>query len=315
MNTKDIYDKITSIIIEMLETHKANNYSQSWYNISGDSVFAKNIVSNHVYNGINQLLLNYLKQKYHYKFNRWLTFKQLSELNGKIQKGSKAAMVVFKSCLYFDVESERNITKLVEHMQKSNQSTEHLNLKKVSYLKYFHVFNVSQVDNLPEEYYKVQEIEKLTEFERDERAELVINGSGVVIEYAPSNDALYNWAKDKIYMPERKQFVSAEAFYNVLFHEMGHWTGNPSRLNRPQNNKFGSKDYAFEELIAEINAAYLSAMLRYESRITNNVSYIDNWLSVMKNEKKFIIQASSQAQQSADYILDKSKVFEEVKAE
>lgn len=315
MNTKDIYEKITSIIIEMLETHKAGNYSQSWYNISGDSVFAKNIVSNHVYNGINQLLLNYLKQKYHYKFNRWLTFKQLSELNGKIQKGSKAAMVVFKSCLYFDADSERNITKLVENMQKNNQPTEHLNLKKVSYLKYFHVFNVSQVDNLPEDYYKIHEIEKLTEFEKDERAEQVINGLGVVIEYSPSNDAYYNCITDKIYMPERKQFVSNEAFYNVIFHEMGHACGHSSRLNHPLDNKFGSKEYAFCELVAEINAAYLSAMLGFESRITNNVSYIDSWLSVMKNDKKFIIQAASKAQEAADFILDKSKVFEEVTEE
>ena len=312
MNTKDLYEKITSIIIEMLENHKSSNFSQSWYNLSGDSVFAKNIVSNHVYNGINQLLLNYLKQKYHYKFNRWLTFKQLSELNGKIQKGSKSAIVVFKSCMFFDVTSEKNITKLVEHLQKNNQSTEHLNMKKVSYLKYFNVFNVSQVDNLPDDYYKIQEIQHLTEFEKDERAEQVITASKAVIEYAPSNDAFYNWTLDKIYMPERKQFVSKEAFYNVLFHEMGHWTGNTARLNRTQSSKFGSKDYAFEELVAEIKAAYLCAMLGFESRITDNVSYIDNWLSVMKNDKKFIIQASSQAQQSADYILDKSKVVEQI---
>ncbi len=315
MNTKDIYERITGIIIEMLETHKADNYSQSWYNPSGDSVFARNIVSNHVYNGINQLLLNYLKQKYHYKYNRWLTFNQLSELNGKIQKGSKAAIVVFKSVMYFDADTERNITKLVEHLLKNKQSTKHLNLKKVYYLKQFNVFNVSQVDNLPEDFYQVHEREKLTEFEKDERAEKVISGSGAVIKYAPSNEAFYNWAVDKIFMPERKQFVSAEAFYNCLFHEMGHWTGNSNRLNRPLTGKFGSKEYAFEELIAEINAAYLSAFLGFESRITNNVSYIDDWLSVMKNDKKFIIQASSQAQQSADYILDKSKVIKEVTEE
>jgi antirestriction protein ArdC len=183
-------------------------------------------------------------------------------------------------------------------------------MKKVSYLKYFNVFNVSQVDNLPDDYYKIQEIEHLTEFEKDEKAELVIANSGAVIEYSPSNDAFYNWTLDKIYMPERKQFVSAEAFYNVLFHEMGHWTGNESRLNRKQSSKFGSKEYAFEELVAEINAAFLCAMLGFENKITDNVSYIDNWLSVMRNDKKFVIQASSQAQQSADFILDKSKVTE-----
>ncbi|MBN2776143.1 MAG: DNA primase, partial [Bacteroidales bacterium] len=90
----------------------------------------------------------------------------------------------------------------------------------------------------------------------------------------------------------------------------GHWTGAESRLNRPVKNKFGSKEYAFEELIAEINSAFILAVLGYESRITDNVTYIDNWLQVMKDDKKFVVSAASQAQAAADYILQAANMKE-----
>jgi len=302
MNTNKLYDKITNIIIELLENHKQNNYNESWISLSGDSIFAKNAVSNHVYNGINQLLLNYLKRKYNYTFNSWMTFKQLSALNGKIRKGSKASLVVYKSALYLDEKTGKNITKLVEHLLKNNLSTEHLNYKKLGYLKQYSVFNLNQIDNLPDEYYKLNELENLTEFEKDERAENLINCTGAKINYSPRNTASYNHIEDIIYLPERRQFKSKEDFYNTIWHETAHWSGHESRLNRQKANKFGDKFYAMEEIISEISAAFIMAYLGYENKITDNVDYIDSWLSVMKNDKQFVVQASSQAQKACDYI-------------
>lgn len=309
MNTQDIYNRITNTIIELLEEHKESNYSQSWYNISGD-VFAKNIVSNHVYSGINQLMLNYIKRKNNYAFNRWLTFKQLSSYGAKIKKGSKAALVVYKSAIYLDAETEKNITKQVEYLLLNNKSIEHLNIKKIGYLKQFNVFNLSCVEGLPEEFYKIAELEKLTEFERDERAENLINSTQANIVFSAQNEAYYNPGEDKIYMPLAKQFVSKEAFYNVIFHELAHFVGAKNRLGRDLSGAFLSKLYAFEELICEISSAYVCAVLGYESRITDNVEYIDSWLKVMKNDKQFIIQAASQAQKASDYILEFEKVAE-----
>ncbi len=307
MNTQIIYDRITSIIIEMLENHKQNNFSESWISLSSDSIFAQNAISKHTYSGINQLLLNYLGRKYNHTFNSWMTFKQLSKLEGRIKKGSKAAMVVYKSVLYLDKKTSKNITKLVEHLLKSGQSIEHLDYKKLGYLKQYNVFNISQIEKLPDEYYKLNDLENLTEFEKDERAEHVINSTGANIVHSPQNDAFYRHSEDKIYLPERKQFISKEAYYSVLAHECSHWTGHKSRLDRPIENVFGSEKYSFEEILAEISSAFIMAYLGYENRITDNVDYIDNWLSVMKNDKQFIIQASSQAQKSADYILAFSK--------
>jgi antirestriction protein ArdC len=314
MNTQKIYDKITNTIIEMLEHHKENNFSESWISLSNGSPYAKNAVSNHVYSGINQLLLSIYCQKYKYSFNSWMTFKQLSKLNGKIRKGSKAAFVVFKSVMYFDTKTNKNITKLVEHLIKIGQSLENLDFKKVGYMKGYNVFNISQIENLPAEYYKHIELEKLTDIEQNENAETLISNTGANIIYLPQNRAFYNHLEDKVYLPLRKQFVDSESFYNVIFHEISHWTSNSNRLDRPKAGAFGDIFYAFEELIAEISAAFVCAHLGFNSKISENVDYINSWLQVMKNDKQFVVQAASQAQKACNYILAFSEVDEKVVA-
>jgi len=310
MNTQIIYDRITSTIIEMLEEHKNNNYNSAWYTLSGDSIFAHNKASNHIYSGINQLLLQYLRNKYNYSFNGWLTFKQLNSLGGKIKKGSKAAIVVYKSHLYLDANTGKNITSMILQMLKAGQSIEHIDYQKRGYLKSYTVFNISQIENLPKEFYKIAELEKLTDFEQNERAELLIKSTKAKIDFVAGNSAFYTPGTDIIQLPERRQFKNDVSFYGVAFHELGHWTGHKTRLDRELKAKFGTKEYAFEELIAELNTAYINAYLGYESRITDNVSYINSWLAVMKNDKKFIVSAAAQAQKASDFILDFSKVEE-----
>jgi len=307
MNTNEIYERITNTIIELLEEHKASDYSQSWYSLSGE-VFARNIVNKHVYNGINQLLLSFIRRKRQYPCNRWLTFKQMEKYNARIIKGSKAAMVVYTSVIYIDEDTGRNITHTVEQLLQHGQSIEHLNLRKIGYLKSYNVFNVACVEGLPEEFYRMDELEQLSEIERDERAESMIREIGAEIVFDAQNEAYYKPSEDKIYMPLPKQFVSKEAFLSVMYHEASHWTGAVHRLNRPILNKFGTKEYAFEELIAELSSAFMLAYLGYESRITDNAAYIENWLSVMKNDTKFVIQAASQAQAASDYILQLANV-------
>ncbi|MBP7464401.1 MAG: DUF1738 domain-containing protein [Bacteroidales bacterium] len=307
MNTNEIYERITNTIIELLEEHKASDYSQSWYSLSGE-VFARNIVNKHVYNGINQLLLSFIRRKRQYPCNHWLTFKQMEKYNARIIKGSKAAMVVYTSIIYIDEDTGRNITHTVEQLLQHGQSIEHLNLRKIGYLKSYNVFNVACVEGLPEEFYRMDELEQLSDIERDERAESMIREIGAEIVFDAQNEAYYKPSEDKIYMPLPKQFVSKEAFLSVMYHEASHWTGAAHRLNRPILNKFGTKEYAFEELIAELSSAFMLAYLGYESRITDNAAYIENWLSVMKNDTKFVIQAASQAQAASDYILQLANV-------
>jgi len=310
MNTNDIYEKITNLIIELLENHIESDYTQSWFELSTNEVFAKNIVSNHIYNGINQLLLSFIKRQNQYSLNRWLTFKQIEALSGKIKKGSKAAPVVYVSHIYIDNMTGKSRTKEVEELIKHNLSYNHLDVKKIGYLKYYNCFNVTCVENLPESFYKIEEIEKLSEFENDERIEQLINNLDVKIDFSAENPASYVPSLDIIRMPLKKQFKDKESFYNVFFHECGHSTGHESRLNRNLKGKFGDKFYAFEELIAEINTAFICAFFGIENKITDNVQYINNWLQVMKNDTHFVIQAASEAQKASDYILQFAKVQE-----
>ncbi len=308
MNTNKIYERITDTIIELLEKHKQSNYNSAWYKLSDDFIFARNADTNHIYSGINQLMLQYLATKYAYAYNSWMTFKQLSKLNGKIKKGSKAALVVYKSHLYLDADTGENITPMITKMLKQGLSIEHIDYQKRGYLKGYNVFNISQIENLPQEYYKHSELEQLTEFERNEQAEQLINSTGAIINYSAINSAYYLPGTDEIHLPLRKQFETDANFYGIAFHELGHWSGAKHRLNRDMSGIFGSKEYAYEELIAELNSAYICASLGYESRITDNVAYINSWLSVMKEDKKFIVLAAAQAQKASEFIFEFSNI-------
>lgn len=215
MKTQEIYNRITSTIIELLENHKENDFSQCWYSESGEA-FARNIASDHTYNGINQLLLSYIKRERKYSYNRWLTFKQLSKHNAKIKKGSKAAMIVYTSAMYLDKNTGKNITKKVESMLKQKLSIKDLDIKKIPYLKNYNVFNVSCVEGLPEKFYEKADLDKLSDIERDELAEMIISGTEANIDFSSDNNPSYNSVKDIIYMPLSKQFVSKDAYYNVI---------------------------------------------------------------------------------------------------
>lgn len=269
MSTQTIYERITQTIIGLLESHRESGYQKAWLDVGVDYL-ARNIETGHVYNGINQLLLNFDKQEYGYLYNRWLTFKQLEKYGAKIKKGSKTSMVVYTSSLYLDAQTGQNRTKEVEFLLRTGQSIEHLNLIKKGYLKDYRVFNVSSVEGLPEHYYEQPEMAKLSEIERDFKADYLIHRTQAEVVNNAQNEAFYHPVKDLIVMPLTAQFINSEAYYAVLSHELVHWTGHPKRLNRtdkPERSK--RENYAFEELVAELGSAFLMGYLGYQSRITD----------------------------------------------
>ena len=121
-------------------------------------------------------------------------------------------------------------------------------------------------------------------------------------------------ASEKISMPKLGQFKDAESFYSTFFHEMGHSTGNETRLKRDLSNGFGSKGYAKEELIAELTAAMLSGSigLTQKPRL-DHAQYIASWLQALKNDNKFVVQAAGQAQKAADYIEKSAEHYQQWK--
>ena len=180
--------------------------------------------------------------------------------------------------------------------------------KRSSYLKYYHVFNVFQTEGLPEEFYHIEEVKNLNQLEKDEEAEKLISRSGAVIRHVVDAGNFYDAFNDVITLCDPNQFKGTDAFYKTAYHEMGHWSGHESRLNRPLKNPYGSKEYAFEELIAELFSAYISGTCGFSSQITNNAAYIDSWLEVLKSDTHFVIKAAAQAQRAAEFVKSKAGI-------
>ena len=168
-------------------------------------------------------------------------------------------------------------------------------------LKTHAVFNLSQTEGL--EYLIKKPVSKEEPLFQDvKKAEQLIKKSKADISFAPIDRACYLPEEDKIFMPKKEQFKTQEGFYSTMFHELSHWTAHKSRLDRPMKGNKGSKAYAFEELVAEISASFICCHLGFEYS-TQHSAYVKSWLKVLKEDKKAIFRASSQAQKATEFIL------------
>jgi antirestriction protein ArdC len=284
--TKDIYQIVTNHIIEKLEK-KIVPWQQPWT----DGGLPRNLVSKKPYKGINVWLLNSLN----YSQNYFLTFNQIKELGGSVKKGEKSQMVVFWKWL-----------------EKEDEKTKEV--KKTPLLKYYTVFNIDQCTGIPKEKIPVKE----------ERENNPIEACEKIINEMPKKPniqheeqkAYYHTVKDYVNMPKRETFVNSERYYGTLFHELVHSTGHNERLNRKElleQKGPQTRDYAIEELTAEMGASYLKSYTGIpHQNYEDNIAYIQHWLEKLKKDKKFIVHASGQAQKAVDYILNERGVEKEV---
>lgn len=301
MKQQDIYQMVTNDIIKLLENHVSEGWKKPWIAMGADNAPAINATTGKVYRGINQFLLGMQLMHRKYLKNQWLTFKQARDLNAKVKKGEKSSPIIFTKPAYVTKDNDFIPLDKIGDLNKDQQKER--GLKKIFMLKLYRVFNVVQTEGLAPEFYHVEPQEPLPEFEKNDRAEKLVFSTDAKIEIIESNEAFYNTTLDKIQLPLREQFKGTEPFYATALHELGHWTGHPSRLNRDLKNKFGDAAYAKEELVAELTSAFLCTTLGFEKTITQNAAYLKNWLSVLKKDNKAIIKAAQRAQKAADYIL------------
>jgi antirestriction protein ArdC len=170
------------------------------------------------------------------------------------------------------------------------------------FLKGYTVFNIEQIDGLPEQYYAKPE-PRLTPVERIAHADAFFAATQADVRHR-GHQAFYAQAADYIQLPPAEAFVDAEAYYSTLAHEVVHWTKHPERLNRDFGCKqFGDDGYAREELVAELGAAFLAADLEITSEVReDHAAYVDHWLSILKADRRAIFQAAAYAQRAADYL-------------
>ena len=202
------------------------------------------------YKGMNFLNLMSVAQEQGYSDNRWLTFNGAKELGGKVIKGEKASDIYyFKFSETVKVnKKDKDGNDILDEKGKPIKTSVEIRLDKprVFFAK---VFNAQQIEGLPP---REQNVKKLEEWERHEAAERILASSNAKIIHQVGERAYYSPSDDHIVLPERSQFPTHDAYYATALHELGHWTGHSSRLNRNLEGGFGSENYAKEELRAEI---------------------------------------------------------------
>jgi len=282
MSQDTIYDMVNEKISGLLDKGIIP-WKQPWNNTINNS-FPVNTISKKEYNGINSFMLSAMQIAEGFQSNKWLSFKQIQQLKGTLKKGSKGTPVIFWNW----IESKED------------------EKKKIPFLKYYTVFNLSQTDIKDED---IKDIPRI-EFNPIEACEQIVNNynNKPIINNISSNRACYNQLFDTVTMPEPTQFQSNEKYYSTLFHELVHSTGHKSRLDRfteQKNHNFGSSDYGKEELIAEMGNSYLCTIAQIDNTLEDNAAYIQSWLRAIKQDRKLLVMAAAKAQKAVNYILNK----------
>lgn len=295
----NLYQVVTNQILELLESQKLT-WNKPWVSISKDGKRPHNAGTGRTYSGLNQILLSMTQVKAGYPYCGWLTFKQIQDEGGRVVLGNKASSIFHYKLIYYDNMDRKYEPEQVLQMSLNEQRD--LELRKRSILLYYNVFNIAQTSGLPGSYYTLEEKQILTEVEKDEKAENLITNTKARIIYMESNQARYNYVNDVIFMPERNQFTGIVPYYETVLHELAHWTGHKSRLDRSLKNVFGSEEYAKEELVAELCSAFLCGELGFSMSITNSAAYIQDWIRVLKTDSRYIFRAIRSAEDAAKYI-------------
>lgn len=283
---RDIYSQVTDQIIAELESGVLP-WRKPWSAGHPAGPVSRPLRHNsRAYSGINVLMLWMAALDHGFDAPLWMTFKQAKELGGFVRKGEKGSPVVYAGTL----------TKEEETAEGERETRE------IPFLKTYTVFNVAQIEGLPG-HFTACHPPQINEGQRIARAEAFVAATGAEIAHG-GNRAFYAPGPDRVSMPDFASFRSAEAYYGTLGHELIHWTGHGSRLDRQRNkDRFGSEAYAMEELVAEIGAAFLCADLALAPQIReDHAPYIAGWLKALKEDRRAIFTAAAAAQKAADYL-------------
>ena len=286
----DVYAIVTEKIINLLESGIV-----PWRKPWTSTGLPRNLVSKKPYKGVNYFLLSATK----YVSPFWLTYRQARELDGHVRKGEESTIVIF-----WKVEDSKRSNEDLE-VEETNDKNRRRFL-----LRFYRVFNLEQCE-LPQAV--LDKLPKIETYQHDpiEAAERIIANmpNPPEIQYAGSK-AFYSPITDRITLPPRELFSSAEEFFGTLAHEASHASGHPKRLNRESiadAAPFGSPTYSFEEIVAEMSAAYLCAEAGISPAVIDNeAAYIQGWLKKIRSEKRLVVIAAAQAQRAADYILNRA---------
>lgn len=269
VTTKQRYQGLVEKFIKQLE-EGTPPWTKSW--IEGG--LPKNYATNNQYSGINTLTL----MNSGFDDNRFLTFNQIKQLGGSVNKGAKSAPIFFMKPIEKEVKNENG--------EKG--------IEKYFVMQSYQVFNITQTtgidfkkDYVPN---KNEVIESAQEFIDSIDIEK-FNGSPA-----------YSVSDDTIFMPPMDKFSDSMNYYSTYLHELSHSTGHPERLNRDLDSRYGDSKYAFEELVAELSSAFLCTELGVSMNTTRHSEYLSSWVNALKEKPNILLSASNAATKSANFL-------------
>jgi antirestriction protein ArdC len=271
------YEDVTNRIVQAIETGavRPDGWKMPWHTTGGGRPV--NVLTGRTYTGVNTLNLWLDMQQKGYTSPVWGTLRQWNEQGAKVRKGEKSSLVVFWKDL------------------PKKEVAEGEDAGKRFVLKTSYAFNAAQVEGY-EQPAPVRDWEPCA-------ADNLIAAAGIEINFG-GHRAYYHQVLDSIQMPYRSDFFTVAGFQSTLLHEAAHWTGHSKRLAREFGKRFGDQAYAFEELVAELAAAFLCADLVVSNEPRDDHAwYAANWLRVLKSDPRAIFTAASQASKAAEYLL------------
>lgn len=294
---RDLHAQITDQLIAAIEADPGQP-TLPWHRPGSSLALPVNALTNQAYQGINVISLWCAGLSAGFTSRRWATYRQWSAQGCQVRKGQKGSPVIFYRQYAIDPDPD-----------DTNQDGQ----RRVARLSA--VFNASQVEGYYDPDQDVPRASSTTSLplEPIPGVESFIAGTGATIHYG-GDQAYYHPILDRIQLPVRVSFIGTEtaspieSFYGVLFHELGHWTGAPHRLNRVFGQRFGDDAYAAEELVAEIAAAFLSAELGVTPvPRPDHSQYLGHWLRLLRADKHALFTAAARASEAVRFLQTASR--------
>lgn len=284
---RDFRKEVTDQIVEMLEKGAAP-WQKPWQ--PGALRLPFNPTTDLNYRGGNALHLMAAAVRKNYEDPRWLTYRQAQERGWQVRMGEKGTHIE-----YWQFE---------DRGRRSSDESERGSVpdqRNAPIMRVYTVFNAAQIEGITPYVPK-----RAQDWEIAQTGEQILRNSGARIAHDQNDRAFYNRAHDDIHLPPQAAFKSAADYYGTALHELSHWTGHPTRLNRQTLNEsytFGDPNYAKEELRAELASVFLAAERGIPHNPEQHAAYVASWIKALKDDKNEIFRAARDAHKAADFIL------------
>lgn len=296
---RDFRQEVTDTIVRMLERGVAP-WQKPWEPGANSLDIPFNPTSERAYRGGNALHLMATSLQRGYEDPRWMTYKQASENGWQVRRGEKGTQIE-----YWEAKEASGHTQPSFRDASNDAGPAISKVAGAAKSRFVHrvytVFNAQQIDGIPP-----HTPSQHTTFEAVHAGEQILNNAGANIAHDQADRAFYSRSQDAIHLPPKGAFKDAAGYYGTALHELAHWTGHPSRLDRStltESYRFGDVNYAKEELRAELASVFLAAQRGIPHDPEQHAAYVNSWIGALRRDKNEIFRAAHDASKATDFIL------------